>query len=310
MRPFFLTLLFFCFPLFSGAAELRLVLNWKPEPEFGGFYAAQLNGHFAAEGLKVKILEGGAGIPSVQMVAAGQAELGIAGGDEVVINRSKGGDVVALFATYQTSPHAILTHADRGFRSLADVYRSDGVLAIQAGLPYAVYLAKKYQEPKVKIVPYLGGVSGLLSDKNLSQQGFVTIESVEAERKGLKIKNFLVSEEGFDPYVTVLVAREKLLKRDPELVKKILKAVRLGWIDYLKNPVKVNQHMAKLNRTLTVDVMAKGAEIQKTFIETSETEKNGLGSMTEARWAKLIDQLGQMGIVSKKPTPTSLFFND
>jgi ABC-type nitrate/sulfonate/bicarbonate transport system substrate-binding protein len=41
--------------------KIRLALNWKPEPEFGGFYAAP----FSNNGLDVEILPGGAGTPTV-----------------------------------------------------------------------------------------------------------------------------------------------------------------------------------------------------------------------------------------------------
>ena len=30
----------------ASPAKVTLMLNWKPEPEFGGFYAAELNGEF------------------------------------------------------------------------------------------------------------------------------------------------------------------------------------------------------------------------------------------------------------------------
>ena len=60
-----------CF-LFSASAfaqKLQLALNWKPEPQFGGFYAAQLNGEFKKRHLDVEIIEGGSGTPTVQMLA-------------------------------------------------------------------------------------------------------------------------------------------------------------------------------------------------------------------------------------------------
>src|SRR5690349_23770533 len=41
------------------AVKLQLALNWKAEPEFGGFYAAKLAGYFEKRGLNVDITEGG-----------------------------------------------------------------------------------------------------------------------------------------------------------------------------------------------------------------------------------------------------------
>jgi NitT/TauT family transport system substrate-binding protein len=306
----FLALLTFCVCGIAAAADpVKLILNWKAEPEFGGFYAAQEQGIFKKAGLQVEILEGGAGIPSVQMVASGKAEFGISQADEILINREKKGDVVALFATYQTSPHAILTHAERGFQSLGDVFATDGVLALQKGLPFALFLQQKFKGARVKIVPYTGGISGLLSDKKLSQQGFVTIEAIEAEAKGLKTKSFLVSEAGFDSYLTVVVTREKTLREKPKLVKDFVAAVREGWAQYLRDPGPTNKKMAQINRTLSENIMEKGAEAQKKFIENEVTKKNGLGFMTEAKWQAIADQLQSLGLLKKKPDVASSFRN-
>src|SRR5580658_3061259 len=81
----------------TKSKTIKLALNWKPDPQFGGFYAAP----YQKYGLEVEILPGGAGTPTVQMVGAGSAEFGIVSADELVVARSKGNDVVALFAVYQ-----------------------------------------------------------------------------------------------------------------------------------------------------------------------------------------------------------------
>ena len=47
-----------------AAERVKLVLNWVPEPEFGGIYAASENGAFAKHNLDVQITPGGAGTPT------------------------------------------------------------------------------------------------------------------------------------------------------------------------------------------------------------------------------------------------------
>src|SRR5438105_9791106 len=101
-------------------SKIRLALNWKPEPEFGGFYAAD----FAKHGLDVDILPGGAGTPTVQMIGAGSAEFGIVSADEILLARARGNDVVAVFAAFQDNPQAIMAHASRKLQSIGDVFRS------------------------------------------------------------------------------------------------------------------------------------------------------------------------------------------
>ena len=115
----------------NAAKRMRLALNWKPEPEFGGFYAA----NYKAHGLDVEILQGGVGTPTVQMVGAGQAEFGIVSADEVVLARAQENDVVALFAVYQNCPQGIMVHTQRGLQSIGEVTKS-GTLAVQKGMPY------------------------------------------------------------------------------------------------------------------------------------------------------------------------------
>src|SRR5437764_14210437 len=134
-----------CIPACAlGADKIKIALNWVPEPEFGGIYAAQTQGAFVKQSLDVAIQPGGAGAPTWQMVASGQADFAVSSADEVVIARARGADVVAIFTIYQTCPQAIMTHASRGFKSIEDVFTHPGTLAMEVQLPYGKYLQKKY----------------------------------------------------------------------------------------------------------------------------------------------------------------------
>ncbi len=53
----------------ANADPVQLALNWKAEPQFGGFYAAQVLGLYAKNSLDVAIIEGGSGTPTIQMLA-------------------------------------------------------------------------------------------------------------------------------------------------------------------------------------------------------------------------------------------------
>lgn len=289
--------------------KVEIALNWKPEPEFGGFYAAQVAGIYKKHGLKAEILPGGSGTPVIQMLAAGKIDFGIVSADELVISRANGSDVIAIFATFQTNPQGIMTHADRGFRSIGDVFKGEGTLAIQRGLPYAEYLLKKYGQPKVKIVPYLGGIANFLNDKNYSQQVFITAEPIEAKKREVNIKTFLVADEGYNPYTVVLATRSSFMKKNPKLVESVVKAVREGWQEYLKNPGPSNKVMGELNKAMDASTFAMSAEAQRPLIETAETKKSGLGTMTEARWRRLVDQLADLKLIKGKPEAKDLFVN-
>lgn len=306
MKKIILVLSLLCSTQVFANEKTTLALNWKAEPEFGGFYAAELEGFFAKQGLKVDIIQGGSGTPTVQMLANNKVDFAIVSADEIILSqdRNSKNKVKALFAVYQTSPYIVMSHKERGFKNLQSVFNSDGVLSMQSGLPYYQFLVKKFGKPKVKVVPYLGGVANFVNDKNFSQQGFLTTEPLTAEKSGAKVQTFLIADEGFNPYLVVLATTETILKNKPELVKKVLRATEQGWESYLTNPDKTNQHMSTLNKSLSLETFKSAADIQKPLIISKDVK---LGSMSEVRWDTLVQQLKDLGLIKKTPKASDLF---
>lgn len=284
-------------------SKIRLALNWKPEPEFGGFYAAP----YSKDRLDVEILPGGAGTPTVQMVGAGSAEFGIVQADEIVVARSNGNPVVGLFAVYQHSPIGIMVHAERNVNSIADVLK-EGTLAVQKGLPYVRMLEKQYGLEHVRVVPSPGGdLTAFFADPNFAQQVFVTSEPLTARKKGVAVKVFPISDIGYDPYTNVLATSDDMVKKSPEIVKTMVAASAEGWPDYLNNPAAANTTMHQLNPSMDLETFAAVAEAQKPLIETEETGKDKLGTMNQQRWETLIAQLKDLGDIPKSISAQGCF---
>ncbi len=297
--------------LLAGSAvadSITLQLNWKPEPQFGGFYTGQVDGIYQKNGLDVRVEPGGAGTPTVQMVAAGNVHYAVVSADEVVIARSRGIDVVALFAVYQTNPQGIMTRAARGFTDIGDIFKQPGILAMQKGLPYALFLEKKYGFGKLQIVPSpFGDLTAYRTRDNYAMQCFVTSEPLAAQKTGVEPKTFLIADSGYNPYTTVLVTTGDYLKSHQDEAGKIVTSVRDAWTKYLADPKPTNEFMQKLNPTMDTQTFADSAEAQKPLIETEETKTNGIGSMTMKRWADLIDQLADLKVIEKKPEAKDCF---
>lgn len=291
----------------TAGQQLRLVLNWVPEPEFGGFYAAEVDGGYARHGLAVTVQPGGPGTPTLDMVAAGRAELGVASADELILGRARGMDVVALFAVYQTNPQAIMVHAASGIDSLAALFSAAPgrrvTLALSQGLPYVRFLERKYGFDHVRVVPFAGGVAQFLADPDLAQQCFVSSEPLAARRQGEEPRVLLVADAGYDPYTTVVVARRAFVDGAPEVARKLVEALRAGWAVYLADPAPANRRMQELNPTLDAETFTAAAAAQQPLIETAETRARGLGTMTDERWAETIDQLVDLGMVERAQAP-------
>ncbi len=287
-------------PGVASRPAVTLQLNWKPEPQFGGFYAAEVDGIYARHGLNVTITAGGAGAPTVDMIGAGTVPFAIVSADEIVRARAMGNLVVALFAVYQTNPQGIMTRASRGFKALGDVFSHPGILAMERGLPYSDFLQKKYGFGKLQIVPSpFGDLSLFRTEENYAMQCFVTSEPLAAKRIGIEPQTFLIAESGYNPYTTVLATSESYLKSNPQIVKSMIDAVREGWQAYLLDPAKANEYMGRLNPTMDAQTFKESAEAQKPLIESADTKRLGLGAMTLERWQTLVRQLVELKVIDK-----------
>ena len=284
----------------QSATKVTLQLNWKPEPQFGGFYAAKVNGTFAEAGLDVDIREGGAGAPTIDMLAAGTVPFAIVSGDEILVARDKGKKVVALFAVYQTHPQGIMCRSSRGFKDISDIFKNEGTLAIEQGLGYAQFLKNKYGFEKLKVVPVpYGDLSFIRNDEKYAMQCFVTSEPIAAKKLGLDVTTFLVADSGYNPYATVLATSEDYLSKNRAAVEKMVGAVRDGWRAYLDDPSRANETMHRLNPTMDEDTFIAAADAQKPLIETAETKARGLGTMTPPRWTELSSHLVSLGLIKQ-----------
>jgi NitT/TauT family transport system substrate-binding protein len=281
-----------------AADPVKITLNWVPEPEFGGIYAAKQNGTFAKHNLDVEIVPGGAGTPTWQLVANNKTDFAIASADEVFIARSQGADVTAIFATYQTCPQGIMVHASRGLKSIADVFKG-GTIAMEPGLPYVNFLKNKYGFDKVKVVAYDGGPGNFMANKDFAQQCFITSEPIAAKKQGSDPQVFLIADAGYNPYTAVVITSGKRVKENPRQVRDMFQALQDGWRAYLDDPKSTNAVMGKLNPDMDAETFAAAADAQKPLVETDWTKQHGLGSMDRERWEQLSKQLLELKVIEK-----------
>ena len=301
----------FLLMIYSGlvsAEPLKLALNWKAEPQFGGFFAAQQLGAFKAAHLDINLLEGGSGTPTVQMLASGKVEYAIVSADEIILARDRGSaDLVALFASYQTNPQCIMVHAERNYKSLSELFNDETALLLwQSGLAYAQFLRRRASAWAVKTAPFTGGIAALQHDPAVAQQCFIAAEPVAAKHAGISIKVFRVADEGYNPYTTVLATKRSRLEAHPDEVRAMVGAVREGWQRYLKNPDETNQYMQTINRFMDKDTFRSSALAQKELVANPA---GPLGQMTDARWASLVRQLKDLGLIKVESKAVDLFKN-
>jgi NitT/TauT family transport system substrate-binding protein len=203
-----------------------------------------------------------------------------------------------------------MVHKTRGFTSLKDVFTNPGTLAAEDNT-WLKHCRKTFAPVRVTLTGYAGGVAAFLAKPDYSQQCFVFSEPILARRQdpASDPQTFLVAESGYNPYTTVVITSGETLRAHPERVRAMADACRAGWRAYLDDPAPANQLMSTLNRDMDLQTFAQGAAAQKTLIESEETKKSGLGSMTAQRWTTLGEQLVSLGVI-KHAVPARQCFVD
>lgn len=272
----------------TAARHLRVQLDWVPEPEFGGLYAAQQDGLFKAAGLTVEIIKGGAGTPTPQLTADGVCDIGIMSADQILQLRARDGRLVAFYATFVHTPYALMAHQANPATTLEQLWTGGGTIAVEPGLPYVRLLKARWGQNKAKFVAYNGSLSLFESDPRAATQCFATAEPVTMKLKGIPCKSFSL-QEVYDPYVAVYATREEFLAAREADLRVFVGALREGWRRYLAEPAKYNPAIAALNPSMSLEAMNAAAELERPLIAPSGDAS--LGRMESSRWKAVLDAL-------------------
>jgi NitT/TauT family transport system substrate-binding protein len=181
-------------------------------------------------------------------------------------------------------------------------------LAIGSGAAWAEYFKKHVDLSTVELVPYSGNIGPFLNDPKFAQQAYVFSEPFLAEKQNSDPHSLMVSDLGYNPYTSVLIARGEMIRNDPEVVKKMTTACVKGWKKYLESPDETNAHIAKLNPQMERDVLDFGVKALKPLCEVAE-KPGAVGDMTADRWTKLAAQLEEVGAIKKGAVDPKLAFS-
>lgn len=290
----------------SGLSPVRLQLDWYPQPEHGGFYAAQLLGYYKAEGLDVTILPLPQYGSAAQLVANGQADIALGSSDQVMEWDSNGLPLFAVAATMQHDPQAIMVHANSPIHSFADL--EGHTIAAQTGATWLKYVTSRYKLHNVRQIPSTLSIANFLADPNYVQQIFITSEPFFAKQAGAGVRTMLISSSGYDPYRVQFTSKDFAM-RHPDLLTKFVRASIKGWQAYLSDPAATNAHLLQLNPALNPAQEAYTAQALRDggFITGNDSPASPPGYMTPVRWRAEYEQLKELGILHGDFEPSNAY---
>jgi NitT/TauT family transport system substrate-binding protein len=104
----------------GGLTPVKLQLQWLPQAQFAGYFAAIDQGYFEEEGLDVEIIPSGGDIVPQDALANGDVDFAIAWVPKVLGSIEAGANLTDIAQIFQRSGTLQVSWADSGIESVAD----------------------------------------------------------------------------------------------------------------------------------------------------------------------------------------------
>ena len=291
-------------PAAPGKTVIRFATDWRAEAEQGGYYEAMANGEYAKRGLSVTIVPGGPGVNVPQLVASGAVETGIGSSSFIVMNlAAQHAPVRAVAAFMQKDPQVLIAHPDAGIRSLADMKGRPILLSDASISAFWLWLKAKYGFTDDQVRKYTFNNAPFLADKRLIQEGYLTSEPYTIEKQGgVKPSVFLLADEGYPGYASMVIASDRLIASNPAAVRAFVEASAAGWRAYLHgDPAPGDALILKDNPEMTEDVLAQARDKMRQYgvVDSGDAAGQGPGAMTDKRWADFFADASSEGVYPK-----------
>ena len=270
--------------------------DWLAQAEHGGFYQAVAEGIYKKYGLDVTLKMGGPQVNGLQLLAAGQLDVVMGDALQVVSAIEQKVPVVAVAATFQKNPTAIIAHP--GVSTLADLKGKPIAIGAASNTTFWPWLKQRYGFTDSQKRPYGFSVQPFLADPGLSQQGFATSEPFSIEKGGIKPVVFLLADLGYPPYSEALVVTRDTLAKRRDVLVRFVRASAEGWKSYLANPEPGNALIKRDNPQMSDELLAYSQRKTKEYaiVTGGDAATAGLLTMTDARWTQTVDFLRGAGL--------------
>src|SRR6476660_231502 len=274
--------------------------NWVAEAEHGGFYQAAADGTYRKYGLDVTIVPGGPQVNNRMLLLAGKIDFFMSANslqsfDAVAQNIP----TLAVAASFQKDPQVLIAHPDV---KTFDALKTRTLFVSKEGMAsYFQWLKADFGFNEAKVKPYTFNPQPFLADKNSAMQGYVTSEPYAIETQGhFKPTLFLLADQGFNSYSTLIETRRDLVEQKPDVVQRFVDASAIGWYHYIYgDPSAGNSLIKRQNPEMTDALLAYSIAKMKEFgiVDSGDSVKLGIGAMTDARMKSFFDKMVRVGVV-------------
>src|SRR5690349_6673330 len=303
-----------CASMAQAQDKVSLRLNWYLGGLHVPFYYGKERGFYAAEGIDLTINEGRGSANTVQVVAAGSDTFGLADSSSVILTASKGADVKSVMSLLNTTGYSVVSLAEANIKTPKDL--EGRKVAVTAGDPLGQLLQAICKANNVDC-----NKIGMIQVDPAAKVVTVLEKKADALLGGVDDQYFLIKYKGATPAamryadfggnivgMTIMTSGETL-KKNPDLVKRFVRATVKSWDESKKNPQAAVDAAMKakpdLNRQSTLDQLLVDIDLLD-----SRNSKGRIGWGAQADWDQTLAILKNYRDLTTDKTWTAFHTNE
>jgi NitT/TauT family transport system substrate-binding protein len=299
--------------------EVTVAMPYIPNVQFAHFYVADQKGYYAAEGLKITF-DYNFETDVVQRVAQDTVQFGMASGDSVLLARAQGLPVRTVATNSQKFPAVFFSKAEANIKAPADLKGKTVGIPGHFGASYvgllALLYANKMQESDLNVQDIgFAQVAALTEGKVQVASGYGNNEPIQLDQQGVKVNVIKVAD--FYPLASDgIIASEKLIAEQPEVVRSFVRATLNGMQDAIANPdaafATALDYVEELKKSDAATQQLQRKVLQETlpYWQSDLTAKEGLGYTDAASWQATHRFMRDSGLLKSDVDVTKAFTNE
>ncbi|SDT44295.1 ABC-type nitrate/sulfonate/bicarbonate transport system, substrate-binding protein [Paenibacillaceae bacterium GAS479] len=293
--------------------KVKIVLDWTPNTNHTGLYAARDKGFFLKNGLEVEIMQPPEGTAADMLVAKGEVEFGVGYQESLTLARTQDLPLVSLAAIIQHNTSGFASPADKGIKSPKDfegkTYGGWGA-PVEEEVISSIMQEQKGDVDKVKIVS-MGNSDFFTAVKRDIDFAWIYYgwTGVEAELRGDKLNMVYLTDysDKLDYYTPLLQTSEKLIQEQPELVKAFVAGAAEGYRYAIDNPEEAAEVLIKAVPDLNPELVRAS---QKWLSPKYQDDAARWGEQKAEVWNNYADWMFEHKLMESKPDLSKAFTND
>lgn len=301
----------------DGLKKVSMMTDVAFLPKHAPFFSAVKQGFFKEEGIDLELLPGSGSNNTVVAVNTGKVDFGWADFGVTVLNQGKGMGVKQVALVQAKDAYATVALPESGIKSWADLkgktVATEGAGAMTAMWPLAMQKAG-LSEGDVTIVHAAGEakIPGLLANQWDANLALFVSDGPVLVGMGKDPVILKWSDLGFHLYGNGIVASDKKIAEDPELVRSFNRALTKGFLWSCQNQEQAASDLMEKVTGFELMSVKNALEGQCSLAWTEENEVTGFGTMSDAGVTKSIDTAATyLGLENPDALkPSNVYTND